>query len=294
MKTTMLGDNEKKILHFHLQKAGIKENIQSISTVGGGCINNCYAIQFHTNEKVFLKTNINEAKDNFEKEKFNLNYLKGKSSLRIPEVIALFEECDKVYLVLEYLERTVEDDAFFLVYGKGLAELHKNTTSFFGWYHDNYIGSLVQQNNQRSTWSEFYITQRLDPLVKECYDKKMLDKISIRSFQNLYNRLEDIYPNEPSALLHGDLWQGNRMPVKEGAAVFDAACYYGHREMDIAMNLLFGHLPSSFFDAYNSVYPLEKSFMQRKDISQLYPLLVHAVLFGMSYIYDIKSIIKKF
>ena len=294
MKTTMLGDNEKKILHFHLQKAGIKENIQSISTVGGGCINNCYAIQFHTNEKVFLKTNINEAKDNFEKEKFNLNYLKGKSSLRIPEVIALFEECDKVYLVLEYLERTVEDDAFFLVYGKGLAELHKNTTSFFGWYHDNYIGSLVQQNNQRSTWSEFYITQRLDPLVKECYDKKMLDKISICSFENLYNRLEDIYPNEPSALLHGDLWQGNRMPVKEGAAVFDAACYYGHREMDIAMNLLFGHLPSSFFDAYNSVYPLEKSFMQRKDISQLYPLLVHAVLFGMSYIYDIKSIIKKF
>ena len=294
MKTTMLSDNEKKILHFHLQKAGIKENIQSISTVGGGCINNCYAIQFHTNEKVFLKTNINEAKDNFEKEKFNLNYLKGKSSLLIPEVIALFEEYDKVYLVLEYLERTVENDAFFLAYGKGLAELHKNTTSFFGWYHDNYIGSLVQQNNQCSTWSEFYITQRLDPLVKECYDKKMLDKISIRSFQNLYNRLEDIYPNEPSALLHGDLWQGNRMPVKEGAAVFDAACYYGHREMDIAMNLLFGHLPSSFFDAYNSVYPLEKSFMQRKDISQLYPLLVHAVLFGMSYIYDIKSIIKKF
>lgn len=274
----------------------LKSGIQRAIPVSGGSINACYHLISKDNKHFFVKINRLSFADNFENEKFNLVYLKDKSSLIVPDVlfVAKNDTDDRVYLGLEYLERTTEMKEFYGLFGKGLAELHKNTYTHFGWFQDNYIGSLIQRNSWRAQWIDFFVTERLEPLIKQCFDKEMLSRKDLISFENLYRSLEDIFPKEVPSLLHGDLWQGNRMPVSSGVAVFDAACYFGHREMDIAMNFLFGQLPTDFFDAYHAVYPLEKGFSERKDIYNLYPLLVHAVLFGMSYIYEIKSIIKKF
>lgn len=292
----MLSIKEQELIEKHLLDLSVPFKIKSVQTIGGGCINSCYQIISVDGSSLFIKVNENSNRDNFEKEKFNLEYLKNKSSLVVPDVVFLLsnEELNKVYLGLSYLERVAETNEFYFQLGVGLAELHRNTQKFYGWYEDNYIGSLYQSNQQSERWSEFFITQRLEPLVKVCFDRGMLDRMSVKTFSNLYNKIEEIFPEEPSALLHGDFWQGNRMNTTQGPAIFDAACYYGHREMDIAMGFLFGSLPDVFFEGYNSVYPLERDFIERRDICNLYPLLVHAVLFGMSYIYDIKSIIKKF
>ena len=75
------------------------------------------------------------------------------------------------------------------------------------------------------------------------------------------------------------------------AAMYDPAVYYGHREMDIGMTKLFGGFDQRFYDAYNEVYPLEKDWQQRLRPAQLYPLLVHAVLFGGHYISSARDII---
>jgi fructosamine-3-kinase len=77
------------------------------------------------------------------------------------------------------------------------------------------------------------------------------------------------------------------------AAIFDPAVYYGHREMDIGITKLFGGFDQKFYDAYNEVYPLEVNWKQRLPITQLYSLLVHAVLFGGHYIQSARSIIQK-
>ena len=66
-------------------------------------------------------------------------------------------------------------------------------------------------------------------------------------------------------------------------AIYDPAVYYGHREMDIGMTKLFGGFDQRFYDAYNEVYPLEKDWLKRLPLTQLYPLLVHAILFGGNY-----------
>ncbi len=292
----MLNNKERAIIEKQLLDLSIPFKMKDIQAVSGGCINRCYRIVSVDGLSLFIKVNELLSKDNFEKEKFNLEYLKNKSPLVVPEVVFLLSnaELNKVYLGLSYLERMPETDEFYFELGVGLAKLHQNSDKFFGWLEDNYIGSLFQKNERCGEWAEFFVTQRLEPLVKICFDKRMLDTTSVKAFNNLYNKIDEIFPKEPPALLHGDLWQGNRMPTTRGAAIFDAACYYGHREMDIAMGFLFGALPDVFFEGYNSVYSLEKDFMKRKDVCNLYPLLVHAVLFGMSYIYDIKSIIKKF
>lgn len=290
----MLSNVQKEFIVQSLRLQNIEFTIDSILPISGGSINQCYKITSKKGQPLFLKLNSFKHKDNFEKEVFNLKYLKNKSSIYIPDVIAIFDDDEWAYLILEYLDRENETNEFYYQFGIGLAQLHQNTEKFFGWYHSNYIGSIIQPNQQYSTWAEFFITQRLDPLIKVCFDRGMLGKSDIRGFSNLFKQLENIFPEERPALLHGDLWQGNRMNTHKGVAIFDPACYYGHREMDIAMCFLFGSLPPAFFDGYNAIYPLEKQFMIRKDICNLYPLLVHAVIFGMAYIYDIKSSIKKF
>ena len=80
-----------------------------------------------------------------------------------------------------------------------------------------------------------------------------------------------------------------------GAPVLvDPAVYYGSREIDIAMSKLFGGFSNQFYESYNEKFPLEKDWQSRVDIWNLYPLLVHANLFGDSYLNQVNSILKKF
>jgi len=87
-------------------------------------------------------------------------------------------------------------------------------------------------------------------------------------------------PDEPPARLHGDLWSGNVF----GPYLIDPAAYGGHREIDLAMLELFGGRRRRLLAAYEEVAPLAPGFDERVALWQLFPLLVHAVLFGGAYV----------
>ena len=98
------------------------------------------------------------------------------------------------------------------------------------------------------------------------------------------DRLEDLVPEEGPARLHGDLWSGNVLWAVDAAWLVDPAAHGGHRETDLAMLALFG-LP--YLDrvllAYDDAAPLADGWRERAPLHQLWPLLVHAVLFGDAY-----------
>jgi fructosamine-3-kinase len=95
------------------------------------------------------------------------------------------------------------------------------------------------------------------------------------------------------ARLHGDLWSGNvmwtRVPSRDTgtveAVLIDPAAHAGHREADLAMLALFGapHL-GEMLRGYQDVHPLTPDWQDRIPLHQLYPVAVHAVLFGGGYI----------
>ena len=105
--------------------------------------------------------------------------------------------------------------------------------------------------------------------------------------------MASIFPDEKPSLLHGDLWSGNIAFFNGIPSIYDPAIYYGNREMDIAMSRLFGGFPSEMYQAYQDIYPLEKNWESRIGICQLYPLLVHVILFGGHYSMDVKRILKR-
>lgn len=112
--------------------------------------------------------------------------------------------------------------------------------------------------------------------------------------EKVIRRADTYFPEEPPAVLHGDLWTGNfTTTIKGEATIFDPAAYYGHREMDIAMSKLFGGFDARFYDAYNAEYPLEQGWESRLPIADLYPLLAHLNIFGGTYAYQIMNILRQ-
>jgi len=91
-------------------------------------------------------------------------------------------------------------------------------------------------------------------------------------------------PDEPPARLHGDLWSGNVHAGADGRAwLVDPVAYGGHREVDLAMLRLFGGPSRRVLDAYDEAAPLADGHEERVALWQLFPLMVHAVLFGGGY-----------
>jgi fructosamine-3-kinase len=272
-----------------------KVEISDFKSVSGGSINNSFKIVTNIGN-YFLKIN-NTVKfpKMFELEVAGLNLLRETKTIKIPNIIHFGDTENFSFLLLEWIESSIESKNFWEIFGTSLAKLHKNTNVNFGLDYDNFIGSLKQSNSTKLDWTSFFIEERLEFQLKIARNNQLVDKSTTTKFDALFLKLDDIFPKEKPSLLHGDLWSGNFMIDNNGnPAIFDPAGYFGHREMDIAMANLFGGFNAEFYSSYNSEFPLENNWQERIDICNLYPLLVHLNLFGGAYLSDILRIVKKF
>lgn len=287
----MISDSLKNKIPLALKK----QIISDIIPVSGGSINSAFRVETGK-ENYFLKTNkAKQFPGMFEAEAKGLQLLSNAFYPGIPEVIETSISGDEQFILMEFITPGSPDKKSNYNFGKTLARMHRNSENYFGLDHDNYIGSLPQSNKFHNNWIKFFINERITPLTKMAVNSGAMKKDLIKQFDKLFSRLEEIFPAEPPALLHGDLWSGNYMFGKSGKAwIFDPAVYYGHREMDIAMTKLFGGFSSDFYEGYNDEFPLEKDCSIRVDVFNLYPLLVHVNLFGGHYIYDVKRILERY
>jgi len=267
--------------------------ITRATSVQGGDISEALKIELEDGQAFFLKFhkgNFNASKSIFTQEVKGLNTLRSvNTSLVIPEVISH----NNSYLLLEYLKEEKQGNDF--QFGVDIAKLHKSSNELFGFSEDNYIGSIGQSNRYHADWLEFFIRERIEPLVNKAMEGGLLSNKYSRIFERVFNYTYVIFPDEPPALLHGDLWSGNYLFTKQGqAAIYDPAVYYGHREMELAMTTLFGGFNPAFYDGYQTEYPLQTGWEERQKLCQLYPLLVHALLFGGNYVQQSKALLDRF
>ncbi len=282
-------------MHFEqIIEDQLLEEIVSISSISGGDINAVYIITTKQNTYVLKINNKSTFPQMFEKEKLGLEML-VKSGVKSPEVILTFSDTEYQFLLLEFIEEETENHNFWKNFAKDLVKIHKTNSKAFGLDYDNYIGSLKQSNKQNNSWESFFVENRISPLVEQAFNKKLLLNNHLKSFENLFYRLNEILPKENPALIHGDLWSGNLMKGIDQTPVFiDPAIYFGNREMDIAMTQMFGGFNNNFIDYYEEIYPLEKDWQNRLEIHNLYPTLVHLILFGKSYLSSIENVILKY
>ncbi|KAA5604747.1 fructosamine kinase family protein [Roseospira marina] len=168
-----------------------------------------------------------------------------------------------------------------------IAALHDHTGPAFGFEYDTVIGGLHQPNPQTERWVPFFRDHRLLFMAKAAAEAGRLPPATLGRVESLAARLDDYLeePEQPS-LLHGDLWTGN--VLAHGGRVtglIDPAIYWGHPEIELAFSTLFGTFNDVFFNRYHDLRPIRPGFFEeRRDLYNLYPLLVHVRLFGAGYL----------
>ena len=281
--------SEKVIFQLCIEKLktiyGSAVRLMDSRSVGGGCINHAAKLSTSVGD-FFLKWNASAPADLFVKEAAGLNEMSlAGSSLIIPKVIWSKETDDfPGLLLMEYLQLSGNSSAFDGRLGQGIAQLHRKTASAFGFHHSNYCGTTLQDNTSSNNWSQFYAQRRIWALVEQINAARGLLREELKIYEKLVCRIPALLGHQTvPSLIHGDLWSGNYMYTANGPALIDPACYYADREMELGMMRLFGGFGSRVWDAYQDEFPLPEEWQQRNGLYQLYHVLNHYLLFGVSY-----------
>jgi fructosamine-3-kinase len=258
-------------------------SIAEAAPLQGGDVALSYRLDLGDGRRLFAKTHPQPPPHHFSTEATGLRWMRESGAVNVPEVLAVCD--DPPFLALEWIvegrpERHTEPDL-----GRALASLHRVGAKSFGRSDRRSTGSRGLPNELCDTWAEFYCTQRLLPLARLARDGAALSSSSVADLESVARRLAELGGEpEPPALLHGDLWAGNRLIDADGRSwLIDPAVHCGHREFDLAMMRLFGGFGAECFAAYDEAFPLQRGWQDRVPLHQLAPLVVHAIKFGGGY-----------
>jgi fructosamine-3-kinase len=257
--------------------------------LGGGSVAATVRLELEDGP-VFLKYANNAPARMFAVEAAGLDRLRDASVVvRVPAVLAVCDAASRGvgWLALEWLEPARPGKGYSERLALGLLSLHRASAGGWGAEEDGFIGSLPQRNTPSDRWADFWWSQRLEPQL-HLADRRGNLPGSRAEWELLAERLPRILAaaeQDGPSLVHGDLWSGNVLVVEGGhPALVDPAPYDGHREVDLAMAELFGGFDEAFYAAYENGWPLLPGYRElRRDVYQLYYLLVHVNLFGEGY-----------
>ncbi|MFP4050850.1 MAG: fructosamine kinase family protein [Thermoplasmata archaeon] len=212
-----------------------------------------------------------------------LVYLKNNSDLPVPEVYHYSEN----FILMEHVEgHNLNEERVEREAAEYLTELHSIKGDGFGFDFDTLTGPVIQPNEYMDSWIELFKKNRLLYMNEKCFESDRISKLTYDKINELSDSLEDILidPENPS-LIHGDVWKTN-MIVKEGniQAFLDPAIYFAHPEIELTYISFAETFDDVFYEHYDELSGIKKGFFEeRRDVYNLYPLLVHAYLFGEDY-----------
>jgi fructosamine-3-kinase len=261
-----------------------------ISPLSGGCIGDVSRADFPDGTRVVVKSA--GPRGTLDIEGWMLRYLAEHSRLPVPRVL----HDEPSLLVMQF----IEGDSRFSTAAERhvadlLADLHSNSAPRFGLERDTLIGPLPQSNAPSTSWIEFFRDQRLLAMARVAAEADQIDPRLHDRIRRLGDRLPSLVeePDAP-ALLHGDVWTTNVLARADRITAFlDPSVYYGHPEIELAFITLFSTFGPAFFDRYAQRHPIRSGFFERRrDVYNLYPLLVHARLFGGGYASQVSGILR--
>ncbi len=247
--------------------------------LAGGCIAPVYRLRLGDGASIVAK--LGHGGNGLALEAFMLDYLKRNTALPVPAVLHVSPDL----LLLDYIDHEpgVLDEAAERHLGTLVAELHGITAPHYGFPRDTVIGPLPQPNPESDDWRTFFAEHRLRYMAGRAHAAGRLPAATLARVEALAGRLTRwIDVATPPTLLHGDLWGGNILG-RRGRIVglIDPAIYHGEPEIELAFMTLFGSVGGPFFASYGERRPIRPGFFEaRRDLYNLYPLLVHVFVFG--------------
>jgi fructosamine-3-kinase len=269
------------------------ERLRSARPMGGGCIGEVYKVELADGMTLVAKVD-REGASNLEREAYMLRYLREESELPVPEVF----HSSNTLLLMQFVEGSSRFSAGAERHAAELlAALHGITADAYGHERDTLIGSLDQPNPWTESWREFFRDQRLLYLAGVAHDAGRLPAEDLRKIERLAGRLDD-YLEEPErpSLIHGDVWSANVLAKGDRIVAFlDPAIYHADPEIELSFINLFNSFGDTFIERYAEIRSIRDGFFEeRRDLYNLYPLLVHVYFFGGGYLNSVRSTLRRF
>ena len=274
-------------------EAYLGERLQSARPMGGGCIGEVYRVELEDGATLVAKLDW-EGESHLEREAYMLRYLRMESDLPVPEVY----HGSKTLLLMEFIEGSSRFSAGAERHAAELlGALHGIAADAYGHEQDTLIGSLDQPNPWTEDWVEFFREQRLLYLARVANEANRLPAEELGRVERLAERLERFLeePDGPS-LIHGDVWSANVLAKGDRITAFlDPAIYHADPEIELSFISLFNSFGEPFFERYTEVRGIRDGFFEeRRDLYNLYPLLVHVYFFGGGYLDSVRSTLRRF
>ncbi len=268
-------------------------SILEINPLSGGSVGQVYCLRTADARSLVAKVD-NGSRPCLDVEGYMLDYLNEHTNLPVPATVYASPQ-------LLVMTRLPGESSFSSSAQKHAAELlaglHGLTSPSYGLERDTLIGGLHQPNCYYDKWIPFFAEKRLLYMAGEAAAAGRLPSHMIPRIGKMADRLPDylLEPDAPS-LIHGDVWTTNVLASGNRITAFiDPAIYYASPEIELAFITLFGSFGESFFNRYQELRPIVPGFFEeRRDIYNLYPLLVHVRLFGGGYVARVDAILHRF
>ncbi|EUK18528.1 fructosamine kinase family protein [Commensalibacter papalotli (ex Servin-Garciduenas et al. 2014)] len=265
-----------KILLVEIAEKELKKKIEKAQPLTQGDLSETILINTNDGRNYVIKNGFSPVIEG------NMLRFLAEHHIDVPEVI--FANAN--ILIMEAIQETncLSKDAWQNL-AFTLNKLHQIDHSAYGWKEDYAFGKVKITNQFCNNWVLFWGNNRL-----ACFLDHLPSKIASQ-LEKLIRNLGHYIPNNPPiSLLHGDLWSGNIITHINRPYLIDPACYFGHNEVDIAMLNIFGSPPNAFYNSYSL---LEPNWQERLPVYQLFPAMVHYVLFGDYYLQMIQTLLDR-
>lgn len=268
----------------------LDQEVVRVAPLAGGCVADVRRADLADGSRVVVK---HDPDGGLEIEGWMLREL-ARHGLPVPEV----RHVDDHLLVMAFLETGgALDDRAQTHAADLLAALHGVGAEAYGLDRATVIGGLPQPNPREADWRVFFRDHRLIQMADQALAAGRLPTGLRHRIERLGDRLDALIP-EPQApgLIHGDMWGGNILTRPGGVAGFiDPAIYFADPEIELAFSTLFATFGDAFFRRYQEHRPLAPGFFEeRRDLYNLYPLLVHVRLFGGGYVGSVDRTLRRF
>ncbi|KAH0486232.1 MAG: hypothetical protein KVP17_002661 [Porospora cf. gigantea B] len=189
--------------------------------------------------------------------------------------------------------------------------VHPGESRPWGFFLNNSCGSTLVRNPWTSHWGDFFTDSRLIPLFAQLARRDRFSNTKIVCDKSRYFLNAHESHIQPS-LVHGDLWAGNmafcqpvdwlaveaalksgfpldQLPVESTQPIFFDICpFVGDREVDHGMMALHG-CPRARMAGVMSQWEPPARWTDRRSIYNLFHQLNHLLLFGNSYLPEVKA-----